>query len=133
GLIALGPATGGRAPQVMDWKAFPQVDGGSAAVILRDPKDGATRAKVEQLLRRLAADRANGIAATLPREMIAAMGGNPAAAFWVDMRTDFSVIAREGAAVTAAKVGGTHGYAPTHPEMLAAFFLAGPGVGRGVE
>ena len=35
--------------------------------------------------------------------------------------------------MTAAKVGGTHGYAPTHPEMLAAFFLAGPGVGRGVD
>ena len=115
------------------FSAFPQVDGGSAAIILRDPKDGATRGKVEQLLRRLAAEGANGIAAILPRETIAAMGGNPAAEFWVDMRTNFSVIAKEGPAVTATKVGGTHGYAPTHPEMLAAFFIAGPGVGRSVD
>jgi len=29
-----------------------------------------------------------------------------------------------------ANKGGTHGYSPSHPEMLASFFMAGPGVGR---
>ncbi len=133
GLVTLGPGSGFRgAPVVLDWKAFPKVDGGSAAILLKDPKDEATRAKVEQLLRRLAANPANGIAGILDRKAIAAMGGNPEAVFWVDMQVNFSVVNSAGELVTPAK-GGTHGYAPTHPELLASFFMAGPKVGSGLN
>jgi hypothetical protein len=131
GLVTLGQGSGFRgAPLVLDWKAFPKVDGGSAAILLKDPTDEATRAKVEQLLRRLAANPANGIAQILDRKAITAMGGNPEAAFWVDMQVNFSVVNRVGELVIATK-GGTHGYAPTHPELLASFFMAGPAVGAG--
>ena len=133
GLLTLGPGAGFRgAPVVLDWKAFPKVDGGSAAVLLRDPADAATRTKTGELLRRLAADPANGIARVLDRAAIAAMGGNPRAAFWVDMQPNFSVVNAAGPLVIPAK-GGTHGYAPSHPEMLASFFIAGPGIGEGVN
>jgi len=132
GLVTLGQGTGFRgAPLVTDWKAFPKVDGGSAAILLKDPLDQATRVKVERLLRDLAADPANGISAILDRPAIAAMGGNPDAAFWVDMRTNFSVENTLGPLVSA-KQGGAHGYSPANPEMLAAFFLAGPGVPPGL-
>ncbi|MGA2147412.1 MAG: ectonucleotide pyrophosphatase/phosphodiesterase [Bryobacteraceae bacterium] len=132
GLVKLGPGSGFRgAPLVLDWKAFPKVDGGSAAILLKDPKDEATRTKVEQLLQRLAADPANGIARILDRTEIAAMGGNPNAAFWVDMQPDFSAVNTMGELVTTAK-GGTHGYAPSHAEMLASFFMAGPDVAKGL-
>jgi predicted AlkP superfamily pyrophosphatase or phosphodiesterase len=132
GLVKLGPGSGFRgAPLVLDWKAFPKVDGGSAAILLKDPKDEATRTEVEQLLRRLAADPANGIARILDRTEIAAMGGNPAAAFWVDMQPNFSAVNTMGELVTAAK-GGTHGYAPSHAEMLASFFMVGPDVAKGL-
>ena len=130
GLVQLGPGSGFRgAPLVTDWKAFPKVDGGSAAILLKDPQDEGTRAKVEQLLRRLAADPANGIARILDRKAIASLGGNPEAAFWVDMQANFSVVNTLGALVTAA-TGGTHGYSPSHAEMLASFFMAGPAVGH---
>jgi predicted AlkP superfamily pyrophosphatase or phosphodiesterase len=130
GLVTVGPDPGFRgAPPVLDWKAFPKVDGGSAAVILKDPKDESTRAKVEQLLRRLAANPENGIAQVLDRKTITAMGGNPDAAFWVDMQTNFSVVNARGALVIPTH-GGTHGYAPSHPELLASFFMVGPGVGK---
>ena len=133
GLITLGPGAGFHgAPVVRDWKAFPKVDGGSAAVLLKDPHDEATRAKTAQLLARLAADPANGIARILDRQAIAAMGGNPQAAFWVDMQPNFSAVNSLGA-LLAAHPGGTHGYAPTHPEMLASFFLAGPDVPHGLS
>ena len=131
-LVTLGPGSGFRgAPLVLDWKAFPKVDGGSAAILLKDAKDEATRVKVERLLRRLAANPANGIAQILDRKAIAAMGGNPEAAFWVDMQVNFSVVNSAGELVMAAK-GGTHGYAPAHPELLASFFMAGPAVGNGL-
>ncbi len=133
GLVTLGPGAGFRgAPVVLDWKAFPKVDGGSAAILLKDPADEATRAKTAQLLARLAADPANGIARILDRQAIASMGGNPQAAFWVDMQANFSAVNSVGALVIPAK-GGTHGYAPSHPEMLASFFMAGPDVGHGLS
>ena len=133
GLVTLGDGAGFRgAPLVTDWKAFPKVDGGSAAVLLKDSKDAAVRAKVEQLLRRLAADPANGIARILDRQAIAAEGGNPQAAFWVDMRPGFSAVNSTGPLVAETK-GGTHGYSPSHPELLASFFMAGPDVKAGLE
>lgn len=112
--------------------AYVHPDGGSALVVLKDPRDEATRGKVGQLLQRLAADPANGIDRVLGAKEIAAMGGWPVAAFWVDMKIGFAVVVT-GPQVQARKVGGTHGYLPTHPELLASFFIAGPGVRKGLD
>jgi predicted AlkP superfamily pyrophosphatase or phosphodiesterase len=134
GLIKVGEASGkGAKRPVLDWKAFPKVDGGSAAILLKDPNDEATRAEVDRLLHRLASNPANGIAHVLDRKEIASYGGRPDAAFWVDMQINFSAINAEGALVRAKKPGGTHGFSPSHPEMLAAFFIAGPGVREGLD
>jgi predicted AlkP superfamily pyrophosphatase or phosphodiesterase len=115
--------------KVTAWKAFPDIEGGSAAIILKDPKDEATRVKVDRLLRRLAADPKNGIAQVLARNQIAAFGGRPDAAFWVDMQSNFVVTAAD----RPDKVGGTHGYAPSNPQLLASFFIAGPKIKAGTN
>jgi len=115
--------------KVTEWKAFPDLEAGSAAILLKDPKDEASRAKVEALLRRLAADPKNGIAKILGPAEIAEMGGRPDAAFWVDMQSNFSVVNVD----RAAKVGGTHGYAPSNPQLLASFFIAGPKIKAGLD
>jgi hypothetical protein len=47
--------------KVTDWQAMPWTAGGSIAVMLKDPADTATLAKVRELLDRVAADPANGI------------------------------------------------------------------------
>lgn len=135
GLMTPNPhRTSLRAPAVTDWKAEPWSSGGSAMVILKDAGDTATRASVAKLLHQLAADPANGIAAILDRREIAELGGAPAAEFWVDMKPGFSVgNAFEGPLVREITPGGTHGYSPTHPEMLASFILAGPGIRHGVN
>lgn len=115
--------------RVTDWKAFPDLEAGSAAIILKDPKDEATRAKTEKLLQRLAADLKNGIAQILTPAQIAKFGGRPDAAFWVDMKSNFVVTATD----RPDKVGGTHGYAPSNPQLLASFFIAGPKIKAGVD
>jgi predicted AlkP superfamily pyrophosphatase or phosphodiesterase len=126
GLIALN---GGKTTTVKDWTASPWVTGGSAFVILRDPRDRKVRDAVEKLLHELAADPANGIDRILGRSEIAALGGTPNAEFAVDMKPGFSVSgALDGPVVREIKPGGTHGYAPTHPEMLASFLISGPGI-----
>jgi predicted AlkP superfamily pyrophosphatase or phosphodiesterase len=135
GLMTPNPRkTSARSPALTDWKATPWNAGGSASIILKDPKDEATRGKVEQLLRDLAADPANGIAQVLDAKAIAELGGSPEAAFWVDMRPDFFIASTlEGPLTRSTKAGGTHGYSPVHPELLAAFILTGPGVPKGIE
>ncbi len=115
--------------KVTGWKAYPDLEAGSAAILLKDPNDGATRDKVEKLLRRLAADPKNGIAHILEPKQIAAFGGRPDAAFWVDMQSNYSVVATD----RPNKVGGTHGYAPSNPQLLASFFIAGPKIKAGAD
>jgi len=122
------------APQtIADWDAVAWNSGGSAAIMLKDTADRATAAKVEQFLRTLAADPANGIAAILDPAKIAEMGGTAGPAFVVDFRPGYAA----GGALSGAVVrdrtttGGAHGYAPTHPELLASFIIAGPGIAAG--
>lgn len=117
---------------VSDWKAYPQGDGGSAAVVLKDPHDEATRMRVAQLLDRLAKNADNGIARILGPKEIESFGGWPGASFWVDMQPNFSIVAT-GPLIQSKKAGGTHGYLPTHPELLASFLIAGPGIRAGTD
>lgn len=125
GLVTLDPKT----HKITDWKAEPWDAGGSEAVVLKDPKDAALKKQVADLLKKLAADPANGIAQVIDAGDVSKMGGDPKASFWVDFKLGY-----EGgrqlvsAMVTAGSIKGTHGYFPTHPEMRASFFIDGPGI-----
>jgi predicted AlkP superfamily pyrophosphatase or phosphodiesterase len=119
---------------VAEWKAMPWLASGSAAIRLREPKDAATRARVAALLKQLAADPANGIAAVLDEPEIARQGGAPQAAFWVDLQPGFSVSASLAGPIAApVPTRGTHGYAPSHSELNAFFAIAGKGLRRGAR
>lgn len=133
GLIKLkGQGTTAEAAGIADWIAQSWPAGGSAAIILKNPAHEATRAKVKNFLDDLAADPANGIATILDEPAIAALGGAPAAQFWVDMESGFMVSpALQPSIVSEVSARGTHGYAPTHPEMGATFILAGDGIPAG--
>jgi predicted AlkP superfamily pyrophosphatase or phosphodiesterase len=133
GLIRLTPPRPAAPQTIADWDAVAWNSGGSAAIMLKDAADSATATKVDQLLRGLASDGSNGIAAILDPAKIAAMGGMPGPAFVVDFRPGYAA----GGALTGPVVrdrttpGGAHGYAPTHPELLASFIIAGPGIAPG--
>lgn len=120
-------------PAIAGWKAQPWSAGGSAMIRLKDPDDKETHAKVQELLNRLASNPANGIAAILDKKAIAGLGGAPDADFWVDLKPGFAMgAAMTGPVVKPVNVRGTHGYAPTHPEMRASFFIAGPKIRKKV-
>ena len=122
GLITLDPAT----HKVTAWKAMPWMSGGSAAIMLNDPKDDATRKQVGDMLKKLAADPANGIAQILDTKAIAKRGGAPEAAFWVDFTIGYeSGRKMSGPLVTPGSIKGNHGYIPDHPEMRATFIIDG--------
>ena len=115
--------------KITDWRAMPWVTGGSAAIMLRDPEDGALRSQVKDLLTKIASDPANGVDRVLDAEELRARGGYPTASFFVGLkpgwRTGSDV---ETPLLTKTKAGGTHGELPDLPDLRASFFLVGPGV-----
>jgi len=103
-----------------------------AAIMLRDSNDRETEKKVSELLKKLAADEKNGIAAVLDRDQIKARGGFPDAAFLVVLKAGYITGAgTSGNLVTAnPEEKGGHGFSPEFPEMHASFFAAGAGIAR---
>ncbi|MBY8823714.1 alkaline phosphatase family protein [Sphingomonas colocasiae] len=116
---------------VASWRAFAWYVGGSAMIVLRDPKDARTKARVKAYLRGLAADPANGIEGIHDGGEIASLGLSPDAAFVVAFRPGY----RMGNAMTGPLVkddtGGAHGAFSTRtlrPDMRSTFLIAGPGI-----
>jgi predicted AlkP superfamily pyrophosphatase or phosphodiesterase len=117
---------------ISDWRAVPWETGGSAAIVLKDPKDGRTLGEVRRLLATLARDPANGIDRVLEGEELHRKGGYPNASFLVGLKPGWRTgSALSGPVVSAIKAGGTHGELPDLPDLRAAFFLVGPGVPAG--
>ena len=112
---------------IIAWKAMPWPAGGSAAVMLADPKDEATRVKVAALLKRLAADPSNGIDRVLAPAEIASLRGFPDAAFLVGFKIGYEIAyALKGPLIVPPANKGMHGFLPDRPEMRSSFFLVGP-------
>jgi len=134
GLIEFGKAdrsafAPSREP-IKSWKAMIWGAGGSAAIVLHDKSDAATKAKVADLLAKLAADPANGIDRIVPEGELHARGGFPGAAFLVALRPGFVTgDGVSGEIVTpSADFHGMHGYWPDLPEMNSSFFILGRGI-----
>jgi predicted AlkP superfamily pyrophosphatase or phosphodiesterase len=133
GLIEFGPpaaSSSSSGEQIKSWKAMIWGAGGSAAIVLHDKNDAATKSKVADLLARLAADSANGIDRIVPESELHARGGFPGAAFLVALRPGFVTgDAVSGKIVTSStSFHGMHGYWPDQPEMNSSFFILGPGI-----
>jgi len=117
---------------ITGWRAAVWSAGGSAAIVLKDPKDAATRARTADLLAKLASDPANGIARVVEADELHRRGGFPEAQWLVAPKPGY--VAGEnmsGEMVTASTVKGMHGYWPDLAEMNASLFVMGPGVKAG--
>ncbi len=118
--------------KITSWKAMPWPAGGAAAIVLNDPADRATAAKVDTLLHQLASDPANGIDRILNHEELQKAGGFPEAAFFVSFKIGYELgYAFAPPLVSAPANLGMHGYLARNPEMRSSFFLVGPNVARG--
>jgi len=123
------------AGKIIAWEATPWATGGSFAIVLARPDDAALRAKVAALLNRLAADPAARFAQVITEPAIAAAGGNPRAAFYVNLKIGAvaAPFLGNGLPLVLPSVGykGMHGYFPAAPEMRSTFLIEGPGIARG--
>ena len=121
-----------KAGAVSGWDAMPWPSGGSLAIVLARPDDRALHDRVAQLLATLKATPEARIDAILDKEEIAAMGGNPAADFYIAFGKGAmaaSTFALDAPlAVPSAHYKGMHGYFPTMPEMRSTFMMMGPDI-----
>ena len=121
--------------KISGWEAMPWATGGSFAIVLARPDDAALRAKVGALLARLAADPGAKIAQVISEPAIVAAGGNPRAAFYVNLKIGAvaAPFLSSGLPLVLPSNGykGMHGYFPAAPEMRSTFLIAGPGIAKG--
>jgi predicted AlkP superfamily pyrophosphatase or phosphodiesterase len=117
---------------ITDWKAMLWPAGGSAAVMLADPKDPTVRARVKALLDKLASDPANGIERIWSEEEIQRGGGFPHAAYLISLRIGYEMAySLSLPLITKPSNLGMHGYVPERAEMRSSFFIVGPHIAKG--
>jgi len=115
--------------KVTDWKAFPWVTGGSAAIVLKDPKDETLKTQVRELLKKLSTDPANGIDRVLEADDLHSRGGYPTASFFVGLKPGWKTgTSLTGTTAQNIKLGGTHGALNDLPELWSSFFVVGGSV-----
>ena len=118
--------------KVTDWKAMLWPAGGSAAVVLADPKDEQLRARVKGLLDKLAGEPANGIERIWSQEEVRQGRGFPNAAFLVSLKIGYEMAySLSMPLITAPSNLGMHGYVPERAEMRSSFFIVGPNIRKG--
>lgn len=111
------------------WRAWFHVDGGSAALHLKDPADKATLDKVRALFAGDAGRAGSGVQRILEAADIERMGGDPDGVLTLDAAPGFSMLSScDGAYLGPSPNKGTHGYGPDRAELQAALIVAGPGV-----
>lgn len=117
-----------------DWKAAAWPAGGSCAIVLRDPADKATAAKVTALFSSLAKAGNSPVKQMSDRAQLSRMGAIPQALLMLEAAPGFSF----DEALTGPEVRdsgetyqGTHGYLPTSEAMRASFVMYGAGVRGG--
>ncbi len=114
---------------IASWKATLWPMGGSAAVLLADPNDQATKETVDAILAKLAADPNNGIERILTHDEVVKGGGFAGAESMVSMAPGYELgYLFSGPLVTPGLDGGMHGYPPDRPDMRSTFLLDGPGI-----
>jgi len=131
GLITLD-ATG----KATDWKAAAWPAGGSCPIVLKDPNDKVTEAKVKALFAKWLKQERSPIKQIVTRAELRKLQAVPQAALMLEAAPGYSFDGTlTGAEVsdTSASYKGTHGYLPTDPRMRASLIMYGPGVRTGTK
>jgi len=122
--------------RIREWRAAIWSNGGSAAVLLKDPSDRAARETVRRLFEEWARRPDSPLVRVLDASELEPRGAAPMAALFLEA-ADFCAFGGEyrGDALRPPRptYRGTHGYLPDRPQMFASLILWGRGVRRGAR
>lgn len=126
GLIATDAAG-----KITAWKIYARNSTGSIFFEAHDPNDHENIAKATELLTKLAADPANGVAHVDTPEDLQAEHADPKAFLAFKAARGFGFgMNLTGPLLTPANEKGAHGYDPAYSELRPSMILAGAGVSR---
>jgi predicted AlkP superfamily pyrophosphatase or phosphodiesterase len=121
--------------RITSWRAVAQSFGGSAAILVKDPKDEAFITEVETFFTQQAEKSDGPIWRIITRREATKLGADPRAALYLDAAPLYAITAKTtGSPITNLGKGGdrvAHGYAPSRVEMRALFVIAGKGIKSG--
>lgn len=119
-----------KSHKITAWQAIPWNAGGTSEIMLANPQDAALKARVADLLKKLASDPKNGIDTFIDRKTADAMGAGAGPGFFVGFKPGYYAGSDIVSPLveTSETLKGTHGYFPTHREMRATFMISGPGI-----
>lgn len=121
-----------EAGKVKSWRAITWNSGGTAAVMLNNKMDEDARAKIRQILQRLAAAPESGLLKWYEGDLAQKLGGFPDAAFIVGTKPGTYIGGALGSPVIRnLKPSGGHGFLAELKEMDSSFFIAGAGMQAG--
>lgn len=112
------------------WEAAAFNTGGTSAIILRNPADAKTAARVRDVIDEAAKNPAYGIGRVYSHEELVARGGRPDAFLMLDAKSEWRFASGTKRLVADAPNSGAHGQMPEHPELRSAFMMVGPQVAQ---
>lgn len=118
------------------WKAAAWPAGGSCAIVLRDPSDNETRARVRAIFSKLASGDDRPISRIVERDELDRLGAVPGALFMLEAAPGYTIgDSYTGDAVkpSGQSYQGTHGYHPSRVEMRSALIISGRGAQPGAK
>jgi predicted AlkP superfamily pyrophosphatase or phosphodiesterase len=118
------------------WQAAAWPAGGSAAIVLRNPDDQETAAKVANIFKQVAARKDGPLYRVLTRRELEGLGAVPMATVMLEAARGYSFGDRfTGPEVhdSGADYRGTHGYLPSRPEMRSSLVIYGAGARTGAR
>lgn len=113
------------------WEAAAYDTGAASAIMVRDPRNTATVAKVKEVIAAAARNPDYGIGRVFTREEVVARGGHPDAVLMLEPAPGWRFVSGTRQAVLAVPGTGAHGQFPDQPALHSAFMLIGPGVAAG--
>jgi predicted AlkP superfamily pyrophosphatase or phosphodiesterase len=124
---------GGKATS---WKAAAWPSSGSCAILLKDPQDKETEAKVISIFTKWAKQPNSPIKKVFTREDLRRMGATPQAVIMLEAAPGYTF----DDALTGPEIRdsgeaykGTHGFLPTNPEMYSSLIIYGAGARSGAK
>lgn len=117
--------------KVVSWDAAVLTSGGSAALIPHNPDDTTIAGRIRRALPASLVGSDKPIRSVWSPESIAAVGGDPRAAYAIVMNQGFYTAAGYTGPLQEPRTGGGHGYDPRDLALHAFFLISGPGIDAG--
>jgi len=135
-LVKEGLITVDAAGKATSWKAAAWPAGGSCAIVLKEPNDKETEAKVNAIFSNWAKQPDSPIKQVVSRTELRQMKAIPQAALMLEAAPGFSsddLLTGPEVHASEQTYQGTHGYLPTDPRMRASMVVYGSGARVGAK